>query len=267
MRLIIYRSFIRSISEYVIAPAYLWILRSPQTRSQLFKTIIDVYRKGIQFIFQPFQYSPVLFYISNIEPPELRLQYLHASLVRSLSHMSPDNPLLLCRPFYCISASSHFILSECFKSPIYSKYLQLKSQTNYATLRWKTFMSWEFNSSLISYPASSILLSYVRPSVPLRQLSVSLFNLSIPDFLSVVSWRLNRYQPSKRLCTCGVRFQRTHIDCILSDTISYCNILDSPAFFIASKSCPNRLTVLDHLLNLNSLDNFLLLLRLVGTLI
>ena len=267
MRLIIYRCFIRPISEYVIAPAYLWYLRSTTTRTLLYSKILDVYRQGIRFIFQPFQYSPILCFLANLEPTDLRLQYLHGSLVRSLSSMSPENPLLLCRPVYCISASKHFILPQCFQSQLYTNYLLQKAHPNYKTLQWKTFLSWNFKASLNSYPPSNILLSYLRPSVPLKQQCQSLFRLPTPQLLMIVSWRLNRFQPSSRLCLCGNRFQRTHLNCLLMDYQNYRVVHNSTAYLIASQNCPNNLTVFDHLLNLNHTDHFLTLIELVKTIL
>ena len=139
----------------------------------------------------------------------------------------------------------------------------MQSQPEYAKLTWKTFLSWELKLYLLSNSSSSpTLMSYLRPT-SIRKSMQTIINLPLRELYTVIAWRLNRYQPSKRFCLCGARFQRTHIDCVLSENASYRLTLESTAYLKASIACPYRLTVFDHLLNVNDLDSFLTLIRTV----
>ena len=258
IRLIIYRTFIRPISEYIAALTWIWAHRDQPRRSNIIKLMESTHKTAIKWIFNRQQHLKIMDYLSGLGPFHHRIECLKASLANSLSTMEPTNPLLAAKQTYLLSTSKNFILPYCFKSTYRTEFQKMKQMK---PISFKTWTAKKLISLSKNDARSSALISYLG-SYHTTQMK-PLFNLDQKSFFDILAWRTNSCF-SNSTCTCGSSFRRSHIDCVLQNDAIYNEILESPAYtislsIISSTAAPNY-SVLDFLLNEHKINTYLSLL-------
>ena len=146
---------------------------------------------AVAWIFSRPRFSPILDFLSGLGPWEYRLNSLHGGLVQSFENLHQENPLLAARSKYLISASSHFILQNCFKSSYWSLYQREKMRNRTFPLRWKTWKRSKLKHLATEAAKSSATISYLLPyNIFATRAS---FHLSAAKLDNLLSWRLNRF--------------------------------------------------------------------------
>lgn len=260
-KLIIYRTFIRPISEYVAAPTLIWAQRDLSTRSNILKLFETTHKSAIKWIFNRQQHLKIMDYLSGLGPYYYRMECLRSSLANSLYNMTPSNPLLSAKDFYLLSTSKHFILPFCFKSDYLTEFQKLKHSNPMKPLTYKTWTVQKLIALSRTASSNSALISYLGFYHPSRMKGY--FNLDQKSFFEILAWRTNSCF-SHCVCVCGSSFRRSHVDCVLQSNEVYNNILDSPAYTkslssVSSHASPHY-SVLDFLLNEQKFNIFLSLL-------
>ena len=262
-KLTIYRSFIRPITEYSAVLTYLWAKKSP-TRLHLLTLMKTFHQTALAWIFNRPRYSQILDFLSGLGPWDYRLDSLHGGLARSFDNLHDDNPLLAARLMYPISASNHFILQHCFKSPYWFMYQTAKMKHLTFPLRWKTWQRSKLKLLASEAAKSSATITYLLPYniYAIR----ATFHLPTATLNTLLSWRLNSFS-FRQLCICHSTFTRSHVDCILHQDELYETVLESPHYLRslrhASTSKATTYCVLDYLLNNEELDTFFYLVSLL----
>lgn len=268
MRLIIYRTFIRPISEYVAAAATIWSSRAPTVRSSIPALFKEVHCLGHQFIFNVNRFSPVLELISGFGPPEYRLEVLKASLANHVRSLSPTNPLKSAITQYLLSADNNSILSFLSSSPYLHEFNVIK-----ARLLKEALAAGSRRPKKLSYPSflvSKLKSLYAASRSSNRLCSYYTFDQASPLLLQpaaliskAIKWRMNTL-PFKSNCLCGSAFRRTHIACYLQDHPIYlaCTALSCYQSTV-SRLPDSTYSVLDHLLNIKKYEDFDALLSLM----
>lgn len=262
IRLIIYRTFIRPISEYVAPLAHIWANRDLKARSATITAMENAHKTAIKWIFSKRQHLRILDFISGLGPFEYRAECLRAGLARSLSKLSPSNPLLAAKSVYFLSYSKNFILQECFNST-YWKSFQKSNKLKKVT--WVTHMKHQFQELQKEASRLSPIIAYYSPSIDTSRIS-PIFNLPWKDFQLILAWRLNRSLMHRR-CTCLASFNRSHLSCVLASNPTYNAVIASTRFKTNSNALALNLkaknfTPLDHLLNVRMYGDFLYLFNL-----
>lgn len=259
-KLSIYRTFIRPITEYTSVLTYLWALKHP-SRTNIMSLMKHQHQSALKWIFSRKKYLKILDFLSGFGPWEYRMECLRAGLTRSFQSLSSGNPLILARPIFLLSASSHSILQDCFRSPYWSEYQKVKLANSLKPLQFQNWTKQKLKSLAITASKSSALISYLTPSHPAH--TKNFFNLDHDSFFNVLAWRLNHCF-TYCTCLCGSSFRRSHIECILESNPLYTDILHSPAYIASltniSTSTAANFTVLDYLLNHLKFNTFLILL-------
>lgn len=266
MKLIIYRTFIRPITEYVMAPTWLWAQRDNKRRISLIKTMEKAHKTAIACIFRRTRHLKIMDYMSGLGSFTHRINSLLGGMERSFRKLSNSNPLIAARSVYCVSTSSHFILGHCFSSAYYRKY-QTDSARNLTT--WKTWLQRQIDSQRLLAGHDNAMLAYYFPSNRMRDHSSLLFDQPSDTFYRCFSWRANLSLPH-RSCSCGSSFTRNHVGCLLSDDSTYQLFLLSPGLLKDLNDLgPSARTygVLDHLLNSQNYEMFLFLLSKLSTIL
>ena len=263
MKLIIYRTFARPITEYVLVLTWLWYKRKPNERQSTLQLIKEAHKNGIKFIFGYNRHYILMDFLSGFGTYEHRLETLHGSLVKSFKNLSIINPLVKAKSVYFLSGSEDFILPFCFKSSYFSKFEELnqsRAEANEKKLAWKTFINHQFQDlyKIKSYEKPTV--AYFQPKKLLKDNGSQMFQLSRPDFQCVLAWRLNIAFPY-RTCCCGEPFSRRHLSCFLQDHPIYSQVLDSDNFqlkriYMYFVHNAQHYTVLDHLLNTLKYEDF-----------
>jgi hypothetical protein len=263
IRLIIYRTFIRPISEYSAALAWIWAKKDQSSRSSVIRIMERNHKKAINWIFYQRQHLKILDYISGLGPYTYRIECLRAGLARSLSKLSPTNPQLAVKSVYFISTSKNFILTDCFQSSYWSSY---KLANRSKKVAWATHMKNEFKRLL--YDASKLYptIAYYSPSLCASRIS-PIFHLPRDEFHTVLKWRTNRSLPH-RSCICGTAFNRSHVECILELNPIFNAILSTSRY---KNSCNQMLSLstarhycpLDFILNTGDHQTFLSLINVI----
>lgn len=261
IKLTIYRTFIRPISEYVAAPTLIWAQRDLSTRSNIIKLFETTHKSAIQWIFNRQQHLKIMDYLCGLGPYYYRMECLRSSLANSLSNMTTSNPLLSAKDFYLLSNSKHFILPFCFKSDYLSEFQKLNLSNPMKPLTYKTWIIQKLIAESRNAAKNSALISYLGPYHPSKM--KSFFSLDQKSFFDILAWRTNSCF-SHCTCVCGSPFRRSHVDCVLQSNEIYDASLDSTAYFkslssISSQSSPHY-SVLDFLLNEQNFTHFLSLL-------
>jgi hypothetical protein len=259
-RLIIYRTFIRPISEYVAAPTLIWAQRDLSTRSNILKLFETTHKSAMKWIFNRQQHLKIMDFLSGLGPYYFRMECLKSSLATSLSNMTSSNPLLAAKNSYLLSTSTHFILPFCFKSTYLTEFQKQKSSNPMKPLTFKTWTVQKLIAESILAAKNSALISYLGPYHPLKMKNY--FNLDQKAFADILAWRTNSCF-SHCTCICGSIFRRSHVDCVLQSNTTYHEIKDSLAYTesissISSRSSPHY-SVLDFLLNELKFNDFLTL--------
>lgn len=254
IRLIIYRTFIRPISEYIAALTWIWAHRDLPKRSNIIKLMESTHKTAIKWIFNRQQHLKIMDYLSGLGPFHHRIECLKASLANSLSTMAPSNPLLAAKQTYLLSTSNNFILPYCFKSIYWTEFQKMKQMKPQS---FKTWTAQKLISLSKNDARSSALISYLGSYHTSKM--KPLFNLDQKSFFDILAWRTNSCFPNCT-CTCGSPFRRSHTDCVLQHDAIYNEILESPAYIlslsmISSNAAPNY-SVLDFLLNEQKIDTF-----------
>jgi hypothetical protein len=263
LKLIIYRTFVRPINEYVLPLAYLWVLRHESSRLSTLDLMKKSYNSGVSFVFGRNQHINVMDFITGFGPFEFRMECLLGGLNRSFNRLKPENPLVLARSVYCVSSSTHYILHSCFNSTYLAEYLKVKKKQ---PLTWHTWKRQKLESIRIQKAKSSALISYYSPYHRLNDNSSPIFNLPSDLFRLICDWRFNKTLPY-RTCSCGSQLTRTHLNCYLNGHSMFIEI-DLSQSFSRSKANLQRAqvksanySVFDYLLNSNSYAAFLELLQ------
>lgn len=259
MKLIVYRTFIRPITEYVMAPAWLWALRDKKRRVSLINSMEKAHKTAIACIFRRSRHLKIMDYMSGLGSFSHRINCLLGGLERSFLKLSSSNPLIAARSVYCISTSSHFILGHCFSSAYNRRY---QSHTAGAPVTWKTWLRHQVESERLLASRNSAMLAYYSPLKRMRDCSSLLFGQPSDIFYQCFSWRANLSLPH-RSCSCGSAFTRNHVGCVLSGDESYRTILGSDSFLhdlLLLGSSVGTYGVFDHLLNSQDYDVFVALL-------
>jgi hypothetical protein len=224
------------------------------------------HQTALKWIFNRSQYLQILDFLSGLGPWNYRLECLHGGLARSFEQLHDDNPLIAARATFLISSSKNFILQSCFKSQYWSAYQKEKMKNLIFPLRWGTWRRSKLKSLAYESAKSSATISY---TLPFNIISIrTAFNLTIDDFSTAISWRLNR-SFLHLVCTCHSRFNRSHIDCVLQSNQIYESHLTSPTYcnslkmILSSKAA--TYCVLDFLLNNGEFKDFLYLMDLLRT--
>ena len=264
-KFIIFRTFIRPITEYTSILTYLWALKHP-SRTDILTLMKQQHQQALQWIFSRHKHTNTLDFLSGLGPWDHRMESLRAGLTRSLQDMSPSNPLLAARLVFLISSSSHFILQTCFKSPYWSDYQKVKYLNLMKVLPFKTWLVRKVKSLAMTASKSSALIAYLSPHTYLNACHPFkirlLFNLPRESFFDILAWRLNNCF-SCCTCLCGSLFRRSHLDCILDTNELYQTTLHSAPYLnsltkVSSSSAVNY-SVLDFLLNQSKFDHFTIL--------
>jgi hypothetical protein len=257
VKLTIFRTFIRPISEYTSALSWIWAHKDLPRRHSVIAIAKNVHNSAMKWIFSKRQSSKILNYISGLGSIEFRMECLRAGLSRSLSKLTPSNPLIHARSYYCLSTSTNFIVPDCFASKLWSSFQAINKHKVLKT-SWKTFTKNELAKIQASDALSSKMIAYYKPKS-----QQSMFNLTSNLFQKALNWRLNRCFLLK-ICSCGDTFKRSHLNCVLSTNHLYSLISNDNSYLrrkLYHESLTQALhyTVFDHLLNLDDFDNFLTL--------
>jgi hypothetical protein len=267
-KFVIYRTFIRPISEYTSILTYLWALKHP-TRTDILNLMKQQHQKALQWIFSRKKHTDTLDFLSGLGPWNHRMECLRAGLTRSLQNMSPSNPLLSARLNFLISSSSHFILQACFKSSYWSDYQKVKYLNLMKVLPFRAWLVRKLKSLAMAASKSSTLIAYLSPHTYLNACHPMIrlfFNLPRDCFLDILAWRLNNCFTCCT-CLCGSTFRRSHLGCILDTNELYAKTLHSTSYInslskVTSSNATNY-SVLDYLLNQSQFDHFLTLFSVV----
>lgn len=264
IRLIIYRTFIRPVSEYISALTWIWAHRDLSTRSSTVKLMEFTHKTAIKWIFNRQQHLKILDYLSGLGPFHYRIECLKASLAHSLSTMAPSNPLLAMRHTYFLSTSKNFILPYCFKSTYYIEFQKSKQSSPMKPISFKSWTGQKLTLLTQNASKTSALISYLGP-YHISDMK-HLFNLDQNSLFDILAWRTNSCF-SHCTCICGSSFRRSHVDCILQSNEIYNNVLESHAFahslsLVSSHGAPHY-SVLDFLLNKQKFNTFLSLLSII----
>jgi hypothetical protein len=264
IRLIIYRTFIRPISEYIAALTWIWAHRDLPLRSNTIKLMESTHKTAIKWIFNREHHLKIMDYLSGLGPYYYRMECLRSSLANSLSNMISSNPLLAAKDFYLLSTSKHFILPFCFKSDYLTEFQKLKHSNPMKPLTYKTWTTKKLIAESRITARNSALISYLGPYHPLKMKSI--FNLNQKSFFDILAWRTNSCF-SNCHCLCGSSFRRSHLDCVLHTNEIYNQILESNAYakslsLVSSHAAPHY-SVLDFLLNEQKFNVFLSLLAII----
>jgi hypothetical protein len=251
MRLIIYRTFIRPISEYTAVLAWIWANRNPESRSDLLKLMESSHQAAIKWIFNRRRHLKLLDYMSGFGPWTHRMECLRAGLVTTLNRMHVSNPLGAARAFYMVSTSRHFILPDCFKSQYFSAYWNEKSLI--VKLTWSTWKKHQLEILRQTASNSSATIAYYYPVLNTDS-SSPIFLLDWPSFDLCLNWRSNNTL-LHRTCLCCRPFNRAHLSCILAGNPIFDSWRESRSFNsslqrdLLTSRASQQLTVFDHLLN------------------
>jgi hypothetical protein len=262
LKLILYRTFVRPINEYILPLAYLWIKRQQSTRQNSLKLLKQSYKDGICFIFGRKQHLELMDFMCGFGSFEYRMECLLAGLNASFNRLKSSNPLLLARSVYCVSSSSHYILHSCFNSSYLAEYSIIK--TNQLTITWPSWKRQKLEQIRQSKAKSAALVSYYCPQKRLSDNSSPAFVLPLASFKTVTDWRLNRFL-NHRTCRCGHQFNRSHISCYLPGLNLYDTHLSSTGFqrsvrhLSAMGSNIKNYGVFDFILNSSGFSDFLFL--------
>lgn len=255
VRLCIYRTFVRPLTDYSASLASIWADRAPSKRALVPQELASHHQTGLQFIFRVRSYSKVLDYLSGLGPVTHHLDNLRCGLARFLKNLDSSNPLLAAFRVYQLSSSSNFLLPFCLKSPYLKSFEVARANAPRQELRYATWASRKLRELLQNASRTSSLLSYIDPAC-LLPVNVSGFMDQPPAaFGKALSWRLNRCFLS-RTCRCGRPFHRTHLSCLLFDDLEYTALCSSTAFLTALEASSSRLTPLDFLLNIGDYSLF-----------
>ena len=264
IRLIIYRTFIRPITEYVAAVTLIWAQRDLSTRSNILKLFETSHKSAIKWIFNRQQHLKIMDYLSGLGPYYYRLECLKSSLANSLTNMIPSNPLFAAKDFYLLSTSKHFILPFCFKSNYLTEFQKLKHSNPMKPLTYKTWTIQKLIAEARLNARNSALISYLSPYHPSKMKII--FNLDQKSFFDILAWRTNSCF-SHCICVCGSSFRRSHVDCVLHSNETYTNVLESDAYAhslsLTSSRVSPHYSVLDFLLNKQEINTFLSLLSII----
>jgi hypothetical protein len=254
VKLTIYRTFIRPITEYTSALSWIWAHKDLSRRYNIVVTAKNLHNSAMGWIFSKRQNSKILNYISGLGSIDFRMECLRAGLSRSLSKLTPSNPLVHARSFYCLSTSSNFILPDCFTSKLWISFNALNKRKVIKT-SWKTHMKNELSKIQSCDALSSKMIAYFKPISP-----KSMFDLPRNLFQKALNWRLNRCFVLKT-CPCQANFKRSHLDCVFSSNNLYTSITNDYSYlrrklYLKSINQAMHYTVFDHLLNSNRFDEF-----------
>ena len=263
MKLIIFRTFARPITEYVLVPTWLWACKDPKNRQETLLTIKNSHKNGIKFIFGYDKHYQLMDFITGFGPSTHRLQSLYGSLVRSFRRLDINNPLVAARSIYQLSSSKHHILSFCFTSKYVTQYDKIQQQSNKMKLRWKTHLKIQLQTIQKKLALKFPTLAYFQPSQTLKNNGSQALLLPAKILKRILAWRLN-LALHQRPCLCSDTFTRAHLSCILHDNPLYREIEDSTSFqtqrlTLKSESSAHHYTVLDHLLNQLRFNDFIAL--------
>ena len=263
-RLIIYRTFIRPISEYVAAVTLIWAQRDLSARSNILKLFETSHKSAIKWIFNRQLHLKIMDYLSGLGPYHFRMECLKSSLANSLTNMIPSNPLFAAKDFYLLSTSKNFILPFCFKSNYLTEFQKLKHSNPMKPLTYKTWTIHKLIAEARLNARNSALISYLSPYHPSKMKII--FNLDQKSFFDILAWRTNSCF-SHCICVCGSSFRRSHVDCVLHSNETYTNVLESDAYAhslsLTSSRVSPHYSVLDFLLNKQEINTFLSLLSII----
>ena len=258
LKLILYRTFIRPINEYVLPLVWIWIKRSPSTRQSTLKILKTAHAEGIKFIFGRAQHLKIMDFMCGFGSLEYRMECLLGGLNASFKRLTPSNPLVKARSVYCVSSSSHFILHQCFNSEYLAEYLREKGSK---PLTWFSWKRRKLEKLRVETAKTSPLIAYYCPTTKLRDNSSTVFNLASTSFRTICDWRFNR-SLQYRTCKCGSSFTRAHVSCYLTGNLLYSVHILSDQFLNSVEKLQNlqvqssNYSVLDYLLNSNSYEVF-----------
>lgn len=252
----IFKTFLRSITEYTSVLAYIWAQKSP-SRSDILTLMEKQHQAILKWIFSKKQYIKILDYISGLGPWKHRLECLRASLTNSLYNMTTTNPIIAAKNTFLLSSSTHSILQDSFKAPYWSEFRRESLNVKMKPIQFKTWTTKKLKLLARSNAKSSALIAYLGNYDPLA--SKKFFNLSNNLLFDVLSWRLN-YSFVLRKCICFSPFNRSHVDCILQNNELYEKYLTSNDFILSLQSVSSykapHYSVLDYLLNICKFDDF-----------
>jgi hypothetical protein len=112
LKIVIFKTFVRPISEYALPLLTKWITKQPDSDT-LLRILIETYIDGIQFIFGKRQPLALLESLAGLGTYRFRILQLEASLARHLQDMQDPNPLYTYMNQNSISDSRNFIISSC----------------------------------------------------------------------------------------------------------------------------------------------------------
>jgi len=276
-RLIIYRVFVRPISEYVLPIAHLWAVKqATQVRKNVENLISTTHKKSLAFVFgiNPRQYHCVLDEMTGMGSWLHRVETLKAAITNMLGNLHQDNPFLAAKRMFTVQSSLEAqkasVIHDLFLSKYLADFKRQQPKAFYGGDKWKSFL----HSQRAAYvkdlckPGKNILLCYYQPKKVDQNHATTLFREPPATFAKAIKWRLN-ILPFFNVRFCGVcqsRLTRTHAHCFLYDqdhgvNTQYANVYDSPTFLHAAQALQatgaTNLTVFDHLLNMGSFDAFL----------
>ena len=249
-RLIIYRTFIRPITEYTAVLTWIWALRDPPNRNDLIKVMEFSHQSALKWIFNRRRYLKLMEFMSGFGPWIHRMECLKAGLVFSLKKMTKSNPLNAARSRYIVSTSKNFILPHCFKSAYATAFLKTNEEKR---ITWHTWKKQKLESLRQNASTSSATISYYNPRVN-TDLSSPIFSLDWQSLDIALNWRSNNAL-LHRMCTCAQPFNRSHLSCILSGNSLFDSVITKSSYQTASlrvldqSNSKHHLTVLDFLLN------------------
>ena len=259
MRLIIYRTFIRPINEYVAVLTWIWANKDLATRSDITKLMESSHQVAIKWIFNRRRHLKLLDFMSGLGPWTYRMECLKAGLVFSMKKMTESNPLHAARAYFMVSTSKHFIMPDCFKSTYSTTYL--KEKTHNKTLTWHTWKNRQLEVLRRTASQSSALLTYYYPILNTDR-SSPIFLLDWNAFDLILNWRSNNTL-LHRTCKCTHSFNRAHLNCVLAENSLFDSFVTDRSFKTASRkistafNSERQLTLFDHLLNSRKHDEFL----------
>jgi hypothetical protein len=162
VKLTIFRTFIRPISEYTMALTWIWAHRDLPSRMHILTTAQDAYKSALTWIFGCQKNFKIFEFVSGLDSLEYRMTCLTAGLARSLCNLLPSNPLMHARATFCISSSSHFILPFCFKSKVLTSFNKINKE-RIRKLRWKTHLMHELKRLQDQASLTYKMIAYYKP--------------------------------------------------------------------------------------------------------
>jgi hypothetical protein len=207
LKIVIFKTFVRPISEYALPLLTRWITKQPDS-DVLLKTLIESYIDGIQFIFGKRQPLTLLESLAGLGTYRFRILQLEASLARHLQELRPPNPLYTYMNQNSISDSRNFIISKCKSSELWKKWTHYKKMEKFP-LKYNTWLKHEKYDDQTHQTGK--LHRYIFHRCKNRSGMDNLLNQTGIILKNGILWRSNVAFSNTTCPICTRKFNRAHL--------------------------------------------------------